>query len=109
MIDAILIDDDKSLREGMKKLLGLFAPNIKIIGEADSVATGVKVIDRLKPQVIFLDIQLNDGTGFDILEKVAKINKAINSNVVFITDYHSLGILYYKTNQFKKAIVTFNK
>lgn len=72
MIEAILIDDDKNLREGMKKLLGIFAPNIKIIGEADSVASGVRVIDKLKPQMIFLDIQLNDGAGFEILEKVAK-------------------------------------
>ena len=72
MIKAVLIDDDKNLREGMKKLLALFAPKIKIIGEADSVATGVETIDRLQPQVVFLDIQLNDGTGFDILEKVAE-------------------------------------
>ncbi|GHC45198.1 LytR/AlgR family response regulator transcription factor [Ulvibacter litoralis] len=92
MIDAILIDDDKNLREGMKKLLALFAPNIQIIGEADSVATGVTAIDTLKPQVVFLDIQLNDGTGFDILEKVAEKNNAINSNIVFITAHEQYAI-----------------
>ena len=92
MIKAILIDDDKNLREGMKKLLALFAPNIKIIGEADSVASGVDAIDRLQPQVVFLDIQLNDGTGFDILEKVAEKNKTITSNIVFITAHEQYAI-----------------
>src|SRR5690606_41967598 len=92
MIKAILIDDDKNLREGMKKLLALFAPNIKIIGEADSVASGVEAITNLQPQVVFLDIQLNDGTGFDILEKVAERNKTITSNIVFITAHEQYAI-----------------
>ncbi len=92
MINAVLIDDDKNLREGMKGLLTRFAPSIKIIGEADSVATGIKVMDALNPQVVFLDIQLNDGTGFDILEKIAEKNNAINSNIVFITAHEQYAI-----------------
>jgi len=92
MIKAILIDDDQNLREGMKGLLERFAPNIKIIGEADSVATGIEVMDALKPQVVFLDIQLNDGTGFDILEQLAAKNGAIKSNIVFITAHEQYAI-----------------
>lgn len=92
MIKAILIDDDKNLREGMKGLLTRFAPSIKIIGEADSVATGIEVIDALEPQVVFLDIQLTDGTGFDILEKLSERNKTIKTNVVFITAHEQYAI-----------------
>lgn len=92
MITAILIDDDQNLREGMKKLLALFAPTIKIIGEADSVASGIAAMETLKPQVVFLDIQLNDGTGFDILEKTAEKNSAINSHIVFITAHEQYAI-----------------
>lgn len=92
MIETILVDDDVNLREGMKSLLSRFAPNIKIIGEADSVATGITTIDALKPQVVFLDIQLNDGTGFDILEKLAEKNNAINFNIVFITAHEQYAI-----------------
>lgn len=92
MINAVLIDDDKNLREGMKGLLTRFAPSIKIIGEADSVATGIKVMDALNPQVVFLDIQLNDGTGFDILEKIAEKNNTIKSNIVFITAHEQYAI-----------------
>lgn len=92
MIKAILIDDDQNLRQGMKSLLERFAPNIKIIGEADSVATGIEVMDALKPQVVFLDIQLNDGTGFDILEELMAKNGAIKSNIVFITAHEQYAI-----------------
>ncbi|WP_299684709.1 LytTR family DNA-binding domain-containing protein [uncultured Dokdonia sp.] len=92
MIKAILIDDDKNLREGMKGLLARFAPTIKIIGEADSVTTGIEVMDTLEPQVVFLDIQLTDGTGFDILEKLTERNKTITSNVVFITAHEQYAI-----------------
>ncbi len=92
MINAILIEDDQNLREGMKKLLTLFAPTIKIIGEADSVASGIVAMDTLRPQVVFLDIQLNDGTGFDILEKAAEKNSAITSHIVFITAHEQYAI-----------------
>ncbi|RDK88671.1 LytR/AlgR family response regulator transcription factor [Marinirhabdus gelatinilytica] len=92
MISAVLVDDDKNLRNGMKKLLARFAPSISIVGEADSVATGVAVIQRSQPQVVFLDIQLNDGTGFDILEKVAAANQTISSNIVFITAHEQYAI-----------------
>ncbi|WP_127846317.1 LytR/AlgR family response regulator transcription factor [Psychroflexus aestuariivivens] len=92
MIKTVLIDDDKNLRKGMKSLLTRFAPNISIIGEADSVATGIEVMDNLKPEVVFLDIQLNDGTGFDILEKLTERNKAITCIVVFITAYEQYAI-----------------
>lgn len=92
MITAVLIDDDTNLRNGMRKLLSFYAPDISIIGEAEDVATGVKVIDMLKPQVLFLDIQLNDGTGFDILEKLAAKNSSTTSHIVFITAHEEYAI-----------------
>jgi len=92
MIKAVLIDDDKNLREGMKSLLGRFAPHISIVGEADSVASGIEVLSRLKPDVVFLDIQLNDGTGFDILEKLTALHNTITSHIVFITAHEQYAI-----------------
>jgi len=92
MITAILIDDDINLRNGMKGLLSLYAPEITIIGEADSVASGVEAIEKLHPQVVFLDIQLNDGTGFDILEKLATKNGKTTSHIVFITAHEQYAI-----------------
>lgn len=92
MITAVLIDDDINLRNGMKGLLSIYAPEITIIGEADSVASGVEAIEKLNPQVVFLDIQLNDGTGFDILEKLATKNGKTTSHIVFITAHEQYAI-----------------
>lgn len=92
MISAILIDDDINLRNGMKGLLQLYAPQINIIGEADSVVSGVEAIESLKPQVVFLDIQLNDGTGFDILEKITALNGTTKTHIVFITAHEQYAI-----------------
>jgi two-component system LytT family response regulator len=92
MITALLIDDDENLRSGMKGLLSLYAPEIRIVGEADSVATGIEALTKHQPQVVFLDIQLNDGTGFDILEQLAVKNGKMTSNIVFITAHEQYAI-----------------
>jgi two-component system, LytTR family, response regulator len=92
MITAVIIDDDTNLRNGLRELLSFYAPDIKIIGEAEDVASGVEVIDRLKPQVVFLDIQLHDGTGFDVLEKIAQKNGKTTSHIVFITAHEEYAI-----------------
>jgi len=92
MITAVLIDDDINLREGMKGLLSLYAPDITIIGEADSVESGVEILNKLNPQIVFLDIQMNDGTGFDVLEKLSEINGKVTSHVIFVTAYEHYAI-----------------
>jgi len=92
MITAVLVDDDSNLREGMKALLNRYAPEIRILGEAENVSDAVLAIDGLNPQVVFLDIQLADGTGFDILEKLTVKNGKIESQVVFITAHEQYAI-----------------
>lgn len=92
MITAVLIDDDANLRNGMKSLLARYAPEIKIIGEADSVVTGVETMKLLEPQVVFMDIQLGDGTGFDILEAIAHQKGKSTSHIVFITAHEQYAI-----------------
>lgn len=92
MITALLIDDDSNLRNGMKGLLSMYAPDIEILGEADSVKTGINAIEHHQPNVIFLDIQLGDGTGFDILEQLAQKRGSINAHVVFITAHEQYAV-----------------
>ena len=92
MITAILIDDDANLRSGLKSMLGIYAPEIDIIGEADSVKTGVLILQALQPQVVFMDIQLGDGNGFDILEQLASKNGKSTSHIVFVTAYEEYAI-----------------
>ena len=92
MITALLIDDDSNLRNGMKGLLAMYAPDIHIIGEADSVKSGTEAIEKYNPDVIFLDIQLGDGTGFDILEQFQQKNGKLKSHVVFITAHEEYAL-----------------
>ena len=92
MITAVLIDDDKHLRTGLKALLERYTNEIQIIGEAESVKTGVELLKTLNPQVIFLDIHLNDGTGFDILEKLGKTT----AHIVFITAHEQYAVKAFK-------------
>ncbi len=92
MITALLIDDDANLRNGMRSMLERYAPDITIIGEADSVKSGVQAMSTLSPQVVFLDIQLNDGTGFDILDQLAQKNGRSTSHIVFITAHEQYAI-----------------
>lgn len=92
MITALLIDDDSNLRNGMRKFLSMYAPEIEIIGEADSVKTGVAAMSRLQAQVVFLDIQLHDGTGFDMLEKVASKHGKSTAHIVFITAHEQYAV-----------------
>ncbi|MFN7675691.1 LytR/AlgR family response regulator transcription factor [Flavobacterium sp.] len=91
MITALLIDDDDNLRAGMKSLLNRYAPEIAILGEADSVKTGTELLLKTEPQVVFLDIHLGDGSGFDLLEEVNKRGK-LNSQIVFITAHEQYAI-----------------
>lgn len=91
MITAILIDDDANLRQGMRTLLSRYSPAINIIGEADSLETGITLLLQQQPQVVFLDIHLGDGTGFDLLEEINKRGK-LNFQIVFITAHEQYAI-----------------
>ena len=92
MIATVIIDDDINLRNSMRGLLTRYAPEIVIIGEADTVENGVKEIIEKKPHVVFLDIQLTKGTGFDILEKITELQGEIKTNIVFVTAHEKYAI-----------------
>lgn len=92
MIKAIIIDDDSNLRQGLLHLLKQLAPDIQVIAQADEVAQGLEILHQLKPDVLFLDIQLTDGTGFDILEKYQKNYGKPKFQVVFITAHEQYAL-----------------
>ncbi len=92
MIKTILIDDDINLRMGMKSLLKRHVPEIEVVAEADSVQSGIQTIESTPADVLFLDIQLGDGTGFDILEQLTVRLGKIHHHVVFITAFEQYAI-----------------
>lgn len=88
MIKAVIIDDIENSRLTLADDLRVYCPEISLLGEADSVESGIALIRKVKPAIVFLDIELTDGTGFDILDKLEKID----FKVIFVTGLDSYGI-----------------
>ena len=83
MIRTLIIDDEKNVRLRIKDMILENFPHITIVGEADGVNSGAKAIESLKPELVLLDIRMDDGNAFDLLEKV----KPIAFKVIFINAY----------------------
>lgn len=81
MLKAVIIDDIDLARQTLKKDLLLYCPDVEVIGEAEGVVSGVKLLRSIKPDVLFLDIQLKDGVGFDLLE----ILPDVSFKIIFTT------------------------
>lgn len=94
MLRAVIIDDEPKARRNLRLLLGESCPSVEIIGEADSVKKGIKLIKETKPQGVFLDIQMQDGTGFDLLTSFPEPT----FHVVFITAYDEYAIRAFEFN-----------
>jgi two-component system LytT family response regulator len=80
-IKAVIIDDMLDAREVLAADLAKHCPEIEIIGQADSVVSGAKLLRNVKPDLIFLDILMGDGTGFDLLD----IFPNMDAKLIFIT------------------------
>lgn len=85
---AVIVEDEKHSRETLKNLLEEFCVDISIEGMAESVNEAVSVISSVQPDVVFLDIELQSGTGFDVLSQL----KSINFEVIFTTAFEQYAI-----------------
>lgn len=87
-ISTIIIEDELRSQQTLKKLLQLYCPQVAVIAMAGSVEEAVSLIDELTPQLIFLDIALPDGDGFNVLETT----KYKDYKVIFVTAYDKYAI-----------------
>lgn len=71
-IDAIIIDDEENFTAALEILIRKHFPKINIVAEANTVKSGVAAIIKYQPKLVFLDINLPDGSGFDILDKTTE-------------------------------------
>jgi two-component system LytT family response regulator len=88
MIKAIIIEDEKMSRETLKRMLEKYCPTVEVLAEADGYRKGVEEIRKHNPDVIFLDIQMPDGSGFRLLEEF----EVINFEVIFTTAFDQFAI-----------------
>lgn len=96
MYQTVIIDDDPLARRGLRRILEHHFQEIQILGEADSVASGVSLIREFEPELVFLDIEMPDGTGFSLLEKLPEIN----FKVVFTSSYSDYAITAFRYSAF---------
>ena len=89
MIKSVVIDDEQQGRSIIKQYIARFCPDIEVCGEADSVKSGVAVINEKHPNIVFLDIQMQDGTGFNLLEQIPDRS---SFKVIFVTSFDQFAI-----------------
>lgn len=94
MLNAVLVDDEVDARSSLRTLLNKFFPNIEIIGEANGIQTGMQLIRKEQPQLVFLDIKMQDGTGFQLLDQFPKPD----FRVVFVTAFDDFALKAFKYN-----------
>lgn len=89
---CIIVDDEKLARDLLKEYLENY-PEIEILGEAEQGTEAVEKIDKLKPDLVFLDVQMPGMTGFDVLEDIEH-----EPYVIFVTAYDQYAIKAFEKN-----------
>jgi two-component system, LytTR family, response regulator len=88
MIRAIIIDDEKTSCDALLGLIARYCSNVAIVDQANGYKSGIEAIEKHKPDLVFLDIQMPDGSGFQLLEDL----KEINFEIIFTTAFDQYAI-----------------
>lgn len=88
MIKTVIVDDDPAQRELHKHLLDKYFPQVSVVAEAGSVQTSMEVIRKYRPDLVFLDIEIIGGNGFQVLQLL----KPYSFKVIFITAFDHFAI-----------------
>ena len=91
-LTALIIDDERLARLNLRKKLSMYS-EIEVIGEASGIESGIKAIRDLNPDLLFLDIKLSDGTGFDLLNRAE-----FKGKVIFQTAYDEYACRAFEIN-----------
>lgn len=87
-LKTIVVDDEKPSREALVTYLNDFCPEVEITAECDSVKSAFQAIEKYKPQLVFLDIEMPNGNGFDLLQ----LFKSPTFKVIFVTAFSDYAI-----------------
>jgi two-component system LytT family response regulator len=88
MIRSVVVDDEKPSREVLCNYLKEYCPDVEVVATAGSVKSAYRVIRKLDPDLVFLDIELGDGKGFDLLNLFDKMD----FRIVFVTAYSEYAV-----------------
>jgi two-component system LytT family response regulator len=85
-LKALIIDDERLARSALRRLLNAH-PEVKVIGEAANPDEAIRAIDKSSPDVLFLDVEMPGGSGFDLLENLEDVPA-----VIFTTAYDEYAV-----------------
>lgn len=85
---AVIIDDEKDSRQILANYLAKYCADVEVCGFGESVSTGLDAIQRHHPDIVFLDIEMPYGNGFDLLDKISNIT----FETVFVTAFDNYAI-----------------
>lgn len=91
-VRALIIDDESSVRDTTRTLLRIYCPEVEVLAEGHSVNEGIELIKFHQPELVFLDIEMQDGTGFDLLNHFP----VKNFSFIFITAHDSYALKAFK-------------
>lgn len=88
----LIVDNEAAIRQTLKEMLQLLNNGNNFIDEADGVATGIEKINTMQPDVVLLDVEMNDGTGFDLLQQI----QYHSFQLIFTTAHNQYAIQAFK-------------
>lgn len=94
MYTAVIVDDEQDAVEALSSLIHDYCKDLSLIGTAHSVASGLSEVLTKKPDIVFLDIEMGDGSGFTLLENIP--DKKFST--IFVTAYHQYALQAIKQN-----------
>lgn len=100
---ALVVDDERLARKDLTSMLNELE-QVEVIGEAQDVPSALKAIEELKPDIVFLDIQMPGQTGFDLVEQVDFPGK-----VIFVTAYDEFALRAFEINALDYLMKPVNK
>ncbi len=93
MLKAIIVDDEVRNRNTLRSLLREYCPEVSILGEADDVLSGVKSIQTHQPDIVFLDVEMPNYSGFKLIEYFDDVQ----FQIVFTTAYEQYALQAFET------------
>ena len=88
MLRAVIVDDEPDAVKFIESIIGEYCPNVEVVGTANSARDGVQVITDTAPDLVFLDVQMPHGSGFDLLSSFQEKS----FDVIFITAFNHYAI-----------------